>query len=168
MRLTSTAIPVLAIGLFTSSALRADEDERACKPVHASIVTTLVACPADFASPVGLCTVGTVDSGVLKGTTRFRALSFDPATGMYTGELIITTRSGTVTLRDMGAITPAGFFETEVVTSGTGRLKHATGVLTAQGSLTFSGLMLVGFSGTLSGEICRRSDDDGDDHHDRG
>ena len=163
MRFTSTAIPVLAIGLFTSFALRADEDEHACKPVHASIVTTFVACPADFPSPVGLCTVGTVHSGVLKGTTLFRALSFDPATGMYTGELIITTSFGTVTLQDMGAITPAGFFETEVVTAGTGRLKHATGVLTAQGSLTFSGLVLAGFSGTLTGEICWRSDD-GDDN----
>jgi hypothetical protein len=162
MRLMSTAVPLLAIGLLLPPTVRADE--HACTPVDASIVTTFVACPADFPSPVGLCTRGNVDSGVLKGTTLFRALSLVPGPSdalLYTGELIITTSKGTVTLRDSGILNAVTgrFFETQVVIAGTRRFKHASGMLTSQG---FD--IGTGFVGTLTGAICRGGEDEGDRH----
>lgn len=151
MRLTFAAVPVIAVGLLQGGAARADE--HACTEVDASIVTSIVACPADFQSPVGLCTQGSVDSGPLQGTTVFRALTIGPGptadTLLYTGELIITTSKGTVTLRDSGVLNSATgqFFETQVVTSGTG--KYKSGMLTSQG---FD--IGTGFVGTLNGLIC--------------
>ena len=59
MRNVLKPISILAAGLLASSAARADN----CTPVEANIDTSFVACPADFPSPVGLCTAGAIDSG---------------------------------------------------------------------------------------------------------
>jgi hypothetical protein len=161
MRLTSTAVSALAIGLLLSSTARADE-ERSCKAVNAKIVTSFVACTPEFPAGIGLCTQGTVDSGLLKGTTRFSATSLDLTTGRYTGVLVITTRKGTVTLHDAGALTPAGFSEVQVIVSGTGKFRNASGILNSQGIQT-----LTGFSGTLTGVVCKSGDREGDHEDER-
>src|SRR5436190_114299 len=125
-----------------------------CEPVDAGIVTMFVRCPTHFASPVGVCTEGKVDAGVLKGHTRFRALTIVPGSSpdelLYTGELIITTREGTLTLHDSGVLNTATgqFFEFDVVVGGTGEFKDATGTLTSQG---FD--IGTGFIGDLNGVI---------------
>jgi hypothetical protein len=96
-----------------------------------------------------------VPSGPLQGTTRFTALTIRPGPSpellLYTGELVITTRSGTVTIRDYGMLNGAtgSFFEFQQVVGGTGRFRSATGALTSQGMATGTG-----FSGTLTGVLC--------------
>lgn len=165
MRFTSTAI--LAVGLLASSALRAEE-EHACKQVKSSIITSFIACPADFPSPVNMCTVGTVASGPLKGTTRFRALSIAlgpvPKTVVYTGELIITTKHGTLTINDTGLLDlgTGAFVETDLIVHGTGRFEEATGTLVSNG---FD--IGTGFVGSIGGSVCLEGHREGDREHDR-
>jgi hypothetical protein len=160
MRFTSTAI--LALGLVASSALRADE-EHACVQVQTSIVTSFIACPANFPSPVGLCTAGKVLSGLLQGDTLFRALSVNFSTGVYTGELVIKTRHGKVIINDTGNLLPGQFIEKDVIVHGTGRFEDATGTLDSAGSQT-----IFGFSGSLVGQICFEGEGESDhEGHDR-
>ena len=148
MRNVLKPISILAAGLLASSAARADN----CTPVEANIDTQFVECPGN---PAGLCTAGTIASGPLKGTTFFEVVTFDGQN--YTGVLTITTDSGTVTIADKGSlvVNPDGtidFSETDRVTGGTRKFK--SGQLTSQGmGITVSG-MLVGFSGTITGQVC--------------
>ena len=76
-----------------------------CVGVHATITTAYSMTPS-CASPVGVCTAGNVTSENLEGTTWFTALSSQPSSppgvASYTGDLVITTAEGTVTLRDSG------------------------------------------------------------------
>jgi hypothetical protein len=157
-------IAMFVLGAGALAASSAVADEHGCKPVDATIVTSFVACPADFQSPVGLCTQGTIDSGPLKGTTLFRAMTLVPGsadTMLYTGELRITTKHGTVTLKDAGVLDAASgrYFEAQTVVGGTRQFEHVSGLLTSQG---FD--VGTGFVGTLTGAIChgnghRDSDD---------
>jgi len=161
MRLLSTAVPALAIALFGSAGARADE----CRNIHTRIRTSVSACDVDFSSPVGMCTIGKVASGRLAGTTRFRALTVTPQSEfvfLYTGDLEITTRSGTVLLRDFGVVDfmMQKFSELQKVRSGTGAFRRATGMLASQGS-AIGGT----FDGSLKGKICR-TDEDASDHDD--
>lgn len=147
-------IAMFVLGAGAVAASSAVADEHGCQPVDASIVTSFVACPADFQSPVGLCTQGTIDSGPLKGTTLFRVMTLVPGsadTMLYTGELRVTTKHGTVTLKDAGVLDAATgrYFEVQTVVGGTGQLEHATGLLTSQG---FD--IGTGFVGSLTGAIC--------------
>jgi hypothetical protein len=116
--------------------------------------------------------VGTVASGPLAGTTSFAAATFTPThvetVFHYTGKLIITTRSGTLTIRDRGVLDmgKGAYFEFQQVVAGTGAFAGAEGMLTSQGQ--FFG---ASFSGNLSGKVCRPrrhhdDHDDGDDDHD--
>jgi hypothetical protein len=153
---------LLAAGLLSSPA-RADS----CKKVDTTIVTSFFV--AGCTSPVGLCTAGVTASGPLAGTTRFTALTLVPSPGapdvlLYTGVLVITTRKGTVTIEDRGLFNTVtgAFFELEQVVAGTGKFKHATGMLTSQGFATGTG-----FSGTITGMICRGDHEEDRDDHDR-
>jgi hypothetical protein len=158
MRLLSKTFAVLSIGLLASFGAQADE----CKEVEAPITTSYFL--AGCTSPVGLCTAGTVGSGVLAGTTRFVVLTLAQGPSIYeliyTGELVITTKSGSVTVRDYGVFNQATgqYFEMQKVVSGTKKFKNATGALTSAGFGT-----TAGFSGTLTGEICRGADDEKED-----
>jgi len=156
MRLLPTGVLTLAIASSVTRAALADD----CRPIRTHIETGVAACDADFASPIGLCTTGTIDSGPLAGTTRFRALTFVPAGNSpfvfhYTGQLEITTRSGTVRINDFGVINMQAdvFAELDKVTGGTGRFAGATGTLVSQGTAVNGA-----FSGSLVGAICT-------DHH---
>ena len=151
MRMLRTGVCSLAAVLFASLAAHA---EPPCTPVNTPIVTTysMVNCQ----SPVGICTTGTVQLRNETATTAFRALTAtpgaDPEITLYTGELVITTREGTITLRDYGILNgnTGQFFELQQVVGGTKKYKSATGLLTAQGMATGTG-----FSGTLTGAVCR-------------
>ena len=171
MRLVSTAVPALALALASGGARAAR-----CTAIDTTIATTLSPCSAHNPSPtVGLCTVGTVYSGALAGTTSFAAATFTPThvetVFHYTGNLIITTRSGTLTIRDRGVLDmgKGAYFEFQKVVAGTGAFEGAKGMLTSQGQ--FFG---ASFLGNVTGKVCRprghhdhdRDHDDGDDDHD--
>jgi len=148
MRLLPATMSVLAASLLASVAAWADP----CKAVDAPIVTTF-STPCD--SPVGVCTTGTVPLGHELATTSFRALTLQPGPTpevmLYTGELVLTTREGTLTIHDSGVLDAAtgAFFEMQQVVSGTRKYKHVTGMLTSQGTAT-----ATGFAGTLTGSLC--------------
>jgi hypothetical protein len=155
MRLVWTAVSALSIALLASSGARANQ----CKPIDTTIATYFLMPDDCQSSPVLLCTEGTVSSGRLEGTTRFNALTIAPGPEnllLYTGELVITTKSGTLTLRDSGFLDTATgrYFETQNVVGGTKAFKHATGMLTSQG--TFDGMA---FKGTLTGALCNGKHD---------
>ena len=125
-----------------------------CVGVNATITTAYSMTPS-CTSPVGVCTAGNVTSANLKGTTWFTALSTQPSSppgvASYTGDLVITTADGTVTLRDSGLLNSNSgqYFEVQEVTSGTGAYLRATGRLLSQGIAT-----ATGFEGTLRGSFC--------------
>jgi hypothetical protein len=148
MRRLLTAVSALATGVLASGAARADQ----CKAVDTTIVTTFTPC-APNESPLGICTEGTIASGLLAGSTRFavQTMTGTDTSVMYTGVLTVTARSGTVQIRDSGILNPmtGAFSEIEQVVSGTGRFKHLTGMLVSQGIQT-----ATGFSGTLVGTLC--------------
>src|ERR1700737_1295049 len=149
MRLFSKALAVFSLALLASSSAQAD----ACKQVDAPISTSYFL--AGCTSPVGLCTAGTIGSGVLAGTTRFTVLTLAPGASpyelLYPGELVITTKSGSVTVRDYGVFNQATgqYFELQQVLSGTRRFEDATGTLTSSGLGS-----TTGFSGTITGTVC--------------
>jgi hypothetical protein len=113
--------------------------------------------------------MGTVDSGPLAGTTSFAAATFTPTqvetVFHYTGNLIIWTRAGTLTIRDRGVLDmgKGAYFEFQNVVAGTGAFAGAKGMLTSQGQ--FSG---ASFSGSITGKVCRpsRHHDHPGRHHD--
>lgn len=151
MQMIRTGMCSLAAVLLVSPTVRADPP---CMPIDTTIVTTY--STEGCTSPVGVCTVGTVPLGKEIATTRFRALTIvpgaEPDTLLYTGELVITTREGSITLRDAGVLNGAtgAFFELQDAVGGTKKYKRVTGMLTSQGTATGTG-----FSGTLTGELCR-------------
>lgn len=78
-------------------------------------------------------TSGTIDDGVLRGTTSFGSQIIDAA-GDYVGETTIVTKHGTVTLEDVGTLNPDGTFtDHATVAGGTGRFAGATGALVFRG-----------------------------------
>jgi hypothetical protein len=98
-------------------------------------------------------TVGTIQSGLLRGTTQFSG-TFTDAQGDYVGTLVITTKHGTLTLQDQGNLnaTTGQFTDHLTVSSGTGRFAGATGHLFDQGVIN---LQTGSFTDVpLTGEIC--------------
>lgn len=150
MRREWTTASLAAIALLAACG---GTDQR-CTAVHTAIVTSYSQNP-DCTSPVGVCTDGTIASGDFAGTTQFAATaaraSASPDTTFYVGDLVITTPSGTITLRDNGLLNSAtGFYlEMQDVLSGTGAYQGHTGMLISQGMAT-----ATGFEGVLSGSIC--------------
>ena len=128
--------------------------ESPCVGVQATITTAYSMIPSCW-RPAGGCTAGNVTSANLKGTTWFTALSTQPSSppgvASYTGDLVITTADGTVTLRNSGLLNSSSghYFEVQEVTSGTGAYLRATGMRVSQGIAT-----TTGFEGTLSGSFC--------------
>ena len=153
MRFFSTALSALAIALLASPAARAGE----CKFINTTIVTTFSFTSCE--SPFGICTEGTIDTGELTGTTWFTAQTIapgdDPDVLLYTGQLVITTESGTLTLNDNGLLNGATgqYLETQDVLGGTDLYSDATGTLRSQGMATGTG-----FAGSLRGAVCAGGD----------
>jgi hypothetical protein len=145
-----TAASALTLALLGSPAVRAQQ----CTAIRTNIVTGYSLGP-DCASPVGVCTVGTLFSGRIAATTRFTARTVMPGLSpdllIYSGELVLTMNDGTITIRDHGLLnsTTAYFFEVQQVISGTGSYAGARGLLTSRGLST-----ATGFQGLVSGTIC--------------
>jgi len=171
MRLLPTSLPTVALALVMSAGASAKQ----CKTVDANLVSGLFV--EGCASPVGFCTRGTVASGPLAGSFEFTALTAEqpnPASPVmfYTGTVVYTTKKGTVTVRDSGMFNAnnGAFMEVQKVTEGTKSLKGFTGTLTSQGDGIFAvigGLtQLIGFKGSVDGEICPARRHDGRDAKD--
>jgi len=152
----------LAIGLVSVSALASEPSSSGdlgrsigdpCSPVSAPIVTAFFV--EGCTSPFGLCTRGEIASGVLAGTTRFAVVALAPGDSpellLYTGELVITTPSGDLTIHDSGVLNAAdgSFFEFDDIVDGTRAFTDVSGLLFSQGTST-----PTGFDGTISGQIC--------------
>ncbi|MGZ6125436.1 MAG: hypothetical protein ACXWLR_10790 [Myxococcales bacterium] len=149
MRLERSTASVAAIALLAACGQPADR----CDAVETAIVTSYSQSPCS--SPVSVCTVGSTASGTLAGTTQFTALSMaqgpSPDAVLYSGDLVITTPSGTITLRDHGLLNSStGYYlEMQEVVSGTGAYDQSSGLLLSQGVAT-----CTGFQGGLNGSIC--------------
>jgi hypothetical protein len=142
------------------------EAEVECEEIEATLTST-----ADLST---FTTAGTI-RGDLRGTTSFTgdASSLTPISGpsspplnstfSYTGDLIITTRKGTLTTRSIGVfeLVPFGVgTQFDRVISGTGKFQGATGLLyfnfTANSDLS-------GFTSSVAGELCLEPSADDDD-----
>jgi len=152
----------LCAGLLAiAGSARSDE----CKSVHAQIVSapTQVNC----ASPVSLCTAGTIDGNQgLSGTTYFTADSTavgpvtapnPSATIAYSGILQITTTKGTLTARDTGIFdtsighSTSGLFSSfDDILGGTGKYAGAGGNLFI-GGRSINGQFVTT---VITGELC--------------
>ena len=157
-------IGLAALTLLESSATAATRADPKCKKVKAEIVATPLVngCTSAF----GLCTSVTIDGNQgLNGTTHFVADGVTPSpstapdgasTVAYSGIIHITTRDGTLDVRDTGMFdtasgTPAGglFASFDRIDGGTGRFAGATGTLLI-GGRTIDGQLVA----DVSGEIC--------------
>jgi len=158
MRSTSTAaLSVFAVALSSMSA-RADDPSTVsvedaasgCAFLNAPIKTTLY---VEGCTSV-ICTAGTIDSGMLAGSTQFTLLTLGlgdlPGQLVYSGQLVITAAGGALTINDSGALNPDGtYFEIDPIVSGTGDFVNAAGTLFSSGTRT-----PTGFDGTIAGRIC--------------
>lgn len=142
--------------LCSASTAVADPD---CKKVRAEIIS--FATTTDCASPIGLCTAGTIDGNQgLDGTTRFTALTAAPFHGeppttlAVTGTLDISTAKGTLSTSDVFNFdTARGVFSSiERITGGTGRYAGASGTLFIGGVVQADGSFRSEVSGTLCTE----------------
>lgn len=118
---------------------------------------------AGCASPIGLCTAGTIRGvGPLDGATFFTTYAAAPSAGMpavepattlsYAGQLVITTAQGSLTISDVGVFDQARlmFSEIDRVSSGTGLFAGASGRLFSFGDAPNG----TGFEGPLVGSLC--------------
>src|SRR5947199_3506411 len=95
------ALAVLALGLATTAAAKP------CR-TYTGTFTAVAPAPADCASPVGICTHGTLVGG-FPSTYDFVADTLVPTGGpgefAYTGHSVITTRKGKLFGSDSGHLT---------------------------------------------------------------
>src|SRR3989449_11669532 len=160
MRSTSTAaLSVFAVALSSMparaddpSAVSVQDAASGCAFVNAPIVTRFFidGCTSVF----GICTAGTIDSGMLAGSTQFTLLTLGPGDLpgqlVYSGQLVITAAGGSLTINDSGALNPDGTdFEIDPIVSGTGDFGNGAGTLFSSGTRT-----PTGFDGTVAGRIC--------------
>jgi hypothetical protein len=173
MRLLPTGLRTLALALIVSASASASAKE--CKTVDANLISGLFV--EGCTSPVGFCTRGMVASGPLAGSFEFTALTAEQPdlaspVMFYTGMVAYTTKKGTLRVRDSGMFdgNNGAFMEVQNVTRGTKNLKGFTGTLMSQGDgifAVFGGMtQLIGFKGTVAGEICRARRHDGADAKD--
>ncbi len=142
--------------LISSVAIGVSADNQ-CESIDTEISSTFTTgCP----SPIGICTTGTIASGLLKGTTSFTALSLGPGpapfTMVYTGTLSITTDKGTLNISDVGVLDQTNnvFSEIDRIGSSSGIFSGAKGILFISGTQT-----ATGFNGKVTGNVCLHSEE---------
>jgi len=159
MRLLSRGLPILVLAVFASCSAGADQCNAVDSPLSSSLF--IDGCT----SPVGFCTSGAVASGRLAGTFEFTAMTSqqpDPAANVmfYTGVVVYTTNTGTLSVTDSGMFDGANgaFIETQQVTGGTQWFGRTAGTLTSQGAGIFANVngtaQLIGFNGSVAGQVC--------------
>ena len=160
----ATALLFVALLMVAGSILIAATQVDAKGQCH-QINTTLrsVANLAEFT------TEGEIQSGILKGTTKFvgdgtsltqitgeSSRPIEPSTFSYTGDLKITTPKGTLTSRSVGLFesVPFGFgTQFDRVIDGTGLFEGTKGFLFYNFATDETG---AAFTSQVSGEICVR------------
>src|SRR5262249_8978386 len=157
-------LAVTAIGaaflLGSKPRLEAQTNIVSCEPVNAQLDGSLFVCSE---SPVGFCAVGTVSTGLLKGSKEAVYYGASLAAGMpnaepastlsYSGTQGVHTQKGDLHMSVVGVSDNARHVFTEVarITGGTGRFSSATGNLFISGTLTPDG---IGFQSKVTGEVC--------------
>ncbi len=150
-------------GVAAAMILAATPPPVTCRPVHGTIHSVFTT--QNCASPVGLCTTGTItDAGVLDGATTFAALAVAPSAGLptvepsanlsYSGQLTIVASHGTLVTNDLGVLDAnhLAFTEIERPASGTGIFSNpGSSVFFISGSIVDNG---QGFQGDLTGTVC--------------
>jgi len=158
MRCNRFAFAGFALACLLSARVAADDG---CSTFFGDF--TAVA-PAACASPVGICTHGTLTGGFPSAydfvmdtlvPTQF------PGVSAYTGHSLLTTATGTLTGSDSGFLrvtsqSSASFVTVVRITGGTGAFTGATGVIVAPGKLDFITGSTVG---TYSGGVCSSTAD---------
>ena len=146
--------------MTAASSTTADAITR-CRPVAARIVTQITT--ENCTSPVMLCTRGRVIGGPLSGASAFTTFGVSPGAGLlpivpattlsYAGDLTITNSYGTIQLTDVGLLEQgtSRFTELDVIVSGTGAFKGASGRWFISGAITGGG---TGFDGLIVGDLC--------------
>ncbi|MEO8631337.1 MAG: hypothetical protein ABI612_25070, partial [Betaproteobacteria bacterium] len=136
-----------------------------CKTIDATM--QLHMAPEGCASPVNICTKGTLVSGdpSLSGATwLYTSLGTAPSVGLsdsiepattlsYAGAVLVTTlRDGTLTTRNAGVFdtVTGSFSQLDKMTGGTGRFAGAKGYV----FVTATGSIAAGFRTSVRGEIC--------------
>jgi hypothetical protein len=149
------AASIVAVGAVVLFQGRASATPH-CKNVRLTVTTAVD--PQACASPVGLCTSGSIRQGGSEwATTHYVASSVGGSavtTDMsYAGAMTVTRSNGTLVLGDSGLVNLADGMYTEYmrVISGTGAFAGATGTLFSNGYVVGT---LQGFDGTLTGELC--------------
>ena len=151
------------VGVAAAMMLGATTPPVTCRPAHGTIHSVFTT--QNCASPVGLCTSGTItDAGVLDGSTTFTALAIAPSAGLpgvesqanlsYSGQLTIVASSGTLVTKDLGVLDAnhLAFTEIERPASGTGIFSDpGSSVFFISGSIVNNG---QGFQGDLTGTVC--------------
>ncbi len=109
--------------------------------------SSVVVSGPDCLSPIALCTRGTL-SGVLKGEFFFTATSLvptadTPTTGvvLYTGDIVLTTKDGTLTCKDAGGfqtVAAGAVSSVCAIVGGTAGLAGASGTIQFVGTFTFA------------------------------
>lgn len=147
--------------LMTAASSTTAEATTRCRPVAARIVTQITT--ENCTSPVMLCTRGRVVGGPLSGASAFTTFGVSPGAGLlpivpattlsYAGDLTITNSYGTIKLTDVGLLEQGTnrFTELDVIVSGTGAFKGATGRWFISGAITGGG---TGFDGLIVGDLC--------------
>lgn len=125
-----------------------------CRDVHARVADAITS--EGCASPVGLCTAGTVTGSGLGGALSATVMNIAPGATPGTSSLDafdqIATDHGTLFLHFTGVFDPIHGAVTFVgeATSGTGRFEGATGRLYVNGGAAADG----GFESDLTGQLC--------------
>jgi hypothetical protein len=116
-------------------------------------------CGPDVHLPVGLCTEGTISSG-LKGSFSFTATSLiqtvdTPSTSvlLYTGDLTLRTKDGDFTCKDAGAfrtVAEGAVSSVCTIVAGTGAYAGVTGTLQFVGNFSSTTGGVGEYSGSLA------------------
>jgi hypothetical protein len=146
----SKSLHALAAGLLVIPALSltvtASAAATRCKGVHGHITSELLTGP-ECTSPVGLCTRGRF-TGDIRGAFVFTATSLTPSadteqTGVvhYTGDILIRTQRGQISIKDAGAFNALPGSTGDVgavstIVAGTGRYAGASGRIRIRGTFT--------------------------------
>ena len=124
-------------------------------------------------SPVGLCSNGIINRGILKSTKLAAYTSAAPSAGLwtepptvlsYSADAVFTSKQGALYLNQLGVVDTERNVFTEInrVVGGTGRFANASGDLFISGTNS-SSEFVTNFTSKVTGTLCLAGSDDDDD-----
>ncbi len=151
----------ICFGLFLLAGSLAQISQASeCKVISTTLDGSVFSCAA---SPGGVCSDGTIRSGILKGTKLAVYAAAAPSAGLpgvesplvlsYTADAVFTTDQGELHLSQLGVVDPFRqvFTELNRVVGGTGRFDQASGDLFISGTTSIGGMF---FESVITGEVC--------------